>query len=45
MMYKKIQLFSAFMLLVFSMGAQDIESAYKLLSYGKAEDAVEMARK
>ncbi|MBK8356180.1 MAG: hypothetical protein IPL13_12665 [Saprospiraceae bacterium] len=45
MMYKKIQLFSAFMLLVFSMGAQDIESAYKLLSYGKAEDAVEMAQK
>ena len=45
MMYKKVQLFCAFMLFVFSLGAQDIESAYKLLSYGNAEEAVAMAQK
>lgn len=44
-MYKKVQLFCAFMLLVCSLGAQDIESAYKLLSYGKADEAVAMAGK
>lgn len=43
MMYKKLKLFSIFMLIVSIVSAQDIETAYKLLSYGKTEEAVQMA--
>ncbi len=45
MMYKKIQLICSFMLLVLYAGAQDIETAYKMLSYGKTEEAIAIATK
>jgi len=43
-MYKKLNLLGVFLLLFSFVRAQDMETAYKLLSYGKNAEAVETAK-